>query len=220
MKKLALLCVLLAMFVAGCGKKDSKPAKKGSKTLASNVAPVYKEESENFFDDEGVQDFAFVDDEKKADNKKLAGADVVGVDGEEKIIPLAQNEENLEEEPTGEGVAFKTVHFDFNKNNIRQDQQDIVEEDCKAAEDAVKQGKKVVVQGHCCQIGSYSYNMALSQRRAEAVKKSMIDSGINADDIKTVGYGNELPLVWSDKKDRKSLIQELAPNRRAEVVVN
>ena len=108
----------------------------------------------------------------------------------------------------------------MNKNEIRKDQVAKIEQDSEVAKTAVEKGKKVVVQGHCCQLGSYSYNMALSQRRADTIKKEMVKRGVDEDSIKTVGYGSEMPLVWSDKTDRKSLIDELAVNRRAEVVVN
>jgi outer membrane protein OmpA-like peptidoglycan-associated protein len=48
----------------------------------------------------------------------------------------------------------------------------------------------------------------------------MAQAGLPGDKIKTVGFGFEMPLVWSDKKDRSELIQELAQNRRAEFAIN
>jgi outer membrane protein OmpA-like peptidoglycan-associated protein len=62
--------------------------------------------------------------------------------------------------------------------------------------------------------------LALSLRRAESVKHEMIDQGIPAEAIKTVGLGYEHPVVWSDAKTRPALIKALSPNRRAEVLVN
>lgn len=220
MKKLALLCVLLALVASGCGKKKEKcqprskvPTKSRSIKKNKNLA---LKDSEDFFDNDAVSDFAFVDDEnaKKAEDAK-------------KDMALAQNDldqtaqEDLSADQADEsGIAFKTVHFDLNGNKVRSDQKKLVLEDCSLAKDATEKGKKVVVHGHCCQLGSHSYNMALSQQRAEAIKQEMVQNGINEENIKTVGYGSEMPLVWSEKKDRASLVKELAPNRRAELMVN
>ena len=119
-----------------------------------------------------------------------------------------------------ENLNFKRVQFDFNLNDIRKDQKKVVKEDCKLAKKVSAEGKNIVVHGHTCQMGAASFNLALSQKRAEAVKKEMAKNGIPEENIKTVGYGFESPLVWSDKTERLAKIKELAPNRRAEVFAN
>ena len=52
------------------------------------------------------------------------------------------------------------------------------------------------------------------------VKSEMLKEGIPAQQIKTLGMGYESPLVWSDKTDRAERVEELSPNRRAEVSTN
>lgn len=53
---------------------------------------------------------------------------------------------------------------------------------------------KLQVEGHTCTIGSYNYNMSLSQRRAESVKRYLIEScGISAARLKAVGFGFTKP---------------------------
>lgn len=230
MKKLFLLSLALVVLVSGCGKKKCSSDKVKGKELVENTdIPAMSEENEKFVDNEGLSDFAFVDDEEvtpdgeKKSDKLTEAAPVATAQPE---FAWVENEVSGEEEasaPTEEAeksFEFKTVNFTLNKNNIRTDQVEKIEHDCQVAKSALENGKKVVVQGHCCQLGSYSYNMALSQRRADAVKKELVKRGVEEGAIKTVGYGSELPLVWSDKTDRKSLIEELAVNRRAEVVVN
>jgi outer membrane protein OmpA-like peptidoglycan-associated protein len=224
MKKLSLLALALVVAFAGCGKK--KEHAKGKELVQNSDIPVMSEENERFVDNGDVSDFAFVDDENEGDKNggdKLAEAAPVATTQPE--FAWVDNENSEEAKPeTDEADAksfeFKTVNFTLNKNEIRNDQVDKIEHDSEVAKTAVEKGKKVVVQGHCCQLGSYSYNMALSQRRADAIKKEMVKRGVVESSIKTVGYGSEMPLVWSDKTDRKSLIDELAVNRRAEVVVN
>ena len=84
----------------------------------------------------------------------------------------------------------------------------------------VKTGKKVVVAGHCCPIGSASYNMSLSELRAKMIRDEMVKSGVPEDRVKILGCGSECPIVLSDAADRAEMIKELAPNRRAEVSVS
>ncbi|MBS1988206.1 OmpA family protein [Candidatus Dependentiae bacterium] len=243
MKKLGLLCVVLALFLSGCGKKKSAHEKTSHKTSgkllrAGNDVPVM--ETENFFDDQKVADFAFVDDESMIENGGSVvtdGFDIAELDrvkGEAALTTAALEDlvESVNELERGmndddslefqdlDNVIFKTVHFDLNRNEIRPDQAPIVKEDIKLAQQAVLEGKDVVVQGHSCQLGPDSYNLALSQRRAEAIKKEMTAHGVDSKHIKTVGCGNEMPIVWSDARDKKALINELAPNRRAEILIN
>lgn len=216
LNKFGLLCVVMVFFVAGCGKKTEKTHthSKGAKNLvSSNEIPVLKEETENFLEDSDIADFAFVDDEDTAEATKSAVPLVADNDDEDDT--LVETDQDL-----ASSYSFKTVHFDFNKNDIRRDQRPVLQQDVQVAQQAVEQGKDVVVEGHCCPIGSAAYNLALSQRRAEIVKKEMVKNGVPADHVKTLGYGFERPVVWSDASNRSQLIKELAPNRRAEVVVN
>jgi outer membrane protein OmpA-like peptidoglycan-associated protein len=217
----------------------SKKYKK-SKQIASNDIPVYNKENE-FLDDDDVSNFAFVDDEQggaKQATKKVAAAEKDSVTSAQvhekaKALAFVNNDDNTggardldksdlfgDDERGHKNYAFKTVHFDFDKDIVRDDEQNIIDEDAEVAKNIVTENKKLVVQGHCCQIGSHSYNMALSERRAETVRDELISRGVDSENIKVVGFGNEMPLVWSNKKDRASLIKELSPNRRAEFVVN
>jgi len=73
--------------------------------------------------------------------------------------------------------------------------------------------KNLEVTGHTCDLGSNSYNQGLSERRAEAVKEYLVESGINADRIITVGRGEVQPLVPNSSEQARSL------NRRVELVI-
>lgn len=223
MKKISLLALALIVVFAGCGKKKCDKAKSCSsgenqKVVDNSDIPVLSQETENLVDSGDVSDFAFVDDEID-ENKKLSEVKEAAPVATNQYA-LVDNESDNEGDDSASDVSFKTINFDLNKNSIRNDQVATLESDCQIAKETLKDGKKVVVQGHCCQLGSYSYNMALSQRRADIVKNEMVRRGVSADSIKTVGCGNEIPLVWSNKTDRTSLVKELAPNRRAEIILN
>ncbi|MFH1461485.1 MAG: OmpA family protein [bacterium] len=233
LRKILVSCSLvLALLMVGCGKKrtkrDNKKVAFGSaetyNTLAESTIPVLDEEIDDFFkDDDAIEEFAFLDDdfddedfdfedsEKLADN--FIDNDLFDENEFEEDMFVAWEDEKIEE------INFKTVQFDLNKDNIKKDQSDFLKENIKVAKTAVAEGKTVVVQGHCCQLGSPSYNIPLSEKRAETIKKEMVKNGVPADKIKTIGYGQEMPLVWSEKIDKVELINELAPNRRAEITI-
>lgn len=74
--------------------------------------------------------------------------------------------------------------------------------------------KNLEVTGHTCDLGSNEYNQGLSERRSAAVKKYLVDSGINADRITTIGRGELQPLVPNTSEEARSL------NRRVELVID
>lgn len=72
---------------------------------------------------------------------------------------------------------------------------------------------KIEIQGHTDSIGSFEFNMILSQRRAESVKRYLVAHGIDPDRLVARGYGETMPI--GDNRTREG--QEL--NRRIEFVV-
>lgn len=75
----------------------------------------------------------------------------------------------------------------------------------------------VTITGHTDRIGSDAYNLKLSQRRAEAVKKYLAARGVEDRRLETIGRGKANPVVQCNDKDRGKLIRCLEPNRRVEV---
>lgn len=78
----------------------------------------------------------------------------------------------------------------------------------------------VIAVGHTDRIGSDQYNMKLSLRRAESVKAYLVSKGIPSNRIYTEGKGEKQPVKDCPRiKERKKLIECLAPNRRVEVEI-
>ena len=71
---------------------------------------------------------------------------------------------------------------------------------------------RVQIEGHCDNRGTIEYNVALGERRANAVKAYMVSMGIAADRLSTISYGKEKPLATGDSE------QAWAQNRRANFV--
>ena len=71
----------------------------------------------------------------------------------------------------------------------------------------------IVLEGHCCDIGTEAYNMKLGQRRADRVKRALISQGLAADNISTVSYGEEQPAVPNTSEENRE------KNRRVEIII-
>lgn len=85
------------------------------------------------------------------------------------------------------------VFFDFNKSNLTPEAVNVVGQAVKAAQQS--QPVRILVTGHTDTVGSDSYNLALSERRAMSVKNQMVADGLNATEITTVGKSFHDPLV-------------------------
>ena len=72
----------------------------------------------------------------------------------------------------------------------------------------------ITVEGHCDARGTEAYNMALGQRRAEAVKRFLLDLGIRSERVETISYGEERPAVSGNDESA------WAQNRRAEFLID
>lgn len=72
---------------------------------------------------------------------------------------------------------------------------------------------KATIEGHCDDRGTREYNLALGERRAEAVRKFLVGQGIEANRLETISYGKEKPAVVGDNESAWS------QNRRAVTVV-
>lgn len=78
----------------------------------------------------------------------------------------------------------------------------------------------IIVNGHADRLGTAQYNQKLSERRAEAVRAYLVSKGVDTSKVETLGFGKTLPVKsCPDLKDRKALIECLAPNRRVVVEV-
>lgn len=104
------------------------------------------------------------------------------------------------------------VYFGFNKTNLNAQAMGVVKE---AATTAMHDGfATILVTGHTDTVGSDRYNMRLSARRAETVKKALVAQGIPAKGIVAQGKGETMLLVQTGDR-------EIEPrNRRAEINLN
>ena len=106
-------------------------------------------------------------------------------------------------------AAGRVVYFDFDSYVIKDDYKALVEANAKAL--AANRAKRITVEGHTDERGGREYNLALGQKRAEAVVKSLTLLGATESQIEPVSFGKERPaLQGSDEA-------AWAKNRRAEL---
>jgi len=74
--------------------------------------------------------------------------------------------------------------------------------------------RAITIEGHCDERGTREYNLALGERRANAVKNYLVTVGIPANRIRTLSYGKERPAAIGSSE------QSWAQNRRGVTVVN
>ena len=103
------------------------------------------------------------------------------------------------------------IHFDYNSAEISKASVSAVQEVGKALSDTSLKGSTFVVAGHTDAIGGESYNQDLSERRADTIKKYLVEKyGITGANLVTVGYGKTKP------KDPNAPMDPT--NRRVQVV--
>ena len=88
---------------------------------------------------------------------------------------------------------YNTVYFGFDKYNIEGQYVQIL--DAHATYLNATPASKVVVEGNTDERGTPEYNIALGQRRADAVKSFLAGKGVEGSKVSTVSYGEEKPAV-------------------------
>jgi peptidoglycan-associated lipoprotein len=106
---------------------------------------------------------------------------------------------------------LKDAFFDFDKFTIRPDQRDALAADAEWLKKYPN--VKIRIEGHCDERGTAQYNMALGEKRANAVKDYVTSLGIDASRIETVSYGKERPFVTAHNEEG------WAQNRRGHFVI-
>jgi OOP family OmpA-OmpF porin len=114
--------------------------------------------------------------------------------------------------PVKQKLVLRSVHFEFNKYNIRPGDAAILDE--AAATLKGNPNATVNVNGYCDAIGSVEYNLKLSDRRADAVVDYLVNAGIPSGQLIPHGYGKSDFIATNDTAEGR------AQNRRVELVPN
>lgn len=104
-------------------------------------------------------------------------------------------------------VAGSAVYFDFDRAEIRAEFMPVIK-----AHAAKLSGSSsaVTLEGHCDERGTREYNLSLGEQRAKSVKEVLVASGISADRVKLVSFGEDRPAIEGNDESAWS------KNRRVE----
>jgi peptidoglycan-associated lipoprotein len=107
--------------------------------------------------------------------------------------------------PTGPRI----VYFDFDSFVIKPEFQSVIEAHARYI--VADKGRKAAIEGHTDERGGREYNLALGQKRAEAVRRALGLLGVVDSQVEAVSFGKEKPAVQGSDEDA------MAKNRRAEI---
>jgi peptidoglycan-associated lipoprotein len=104
----------------------------------------------------------------------------------------------------------RVVYFDFDSFAVKDEARPTLDAHAKLL--SADRKKKIAIEGHTDERGGREYNLALGQKRAEAVAKSLTLLGANENQLESVSFGKERPAVQGNDE------AAWAKNRRAELV--
>lgn len=190
MNKSFLLALTVASIVAlgGCGRQKSTRPSDRSKNyeLKTAQASVFDQDIDSFVLEEDDLFGGFNDNATMASN----------ADG----LPFTW--ENAQEEGQG---AFKTVYFDYDSSRIPATETTKMSENKSKAQEFTQEGKTVVCKGKACKYaGTETYNLALSDQRAQSVARELKKQGVPTDHIKAFGVGTKESHAFGENKQAHS----------------
>lgn len=115
---------------------------------------------------------------------------------------------NASAAPGPAGVA-RVIYFDYDSYVIKSEFQSLIESHARFLK--ANGGRKIAIEGHTDERGGREYNLALGQRRSEAVRRALGLLGVGDGQVEAVSFGKEKPA------DSGSGEASWAKNRRAEI---
>ena len=203
-KKSVILFVLilcLGLVLAGCPKKRVVFNREESSVQKSEEAKRLEAERAAREEREAKErELARI---REQEAKQPAGGEL------EKSL-VAKKERGIEGE-VFETKLLKDIHFDFDKYDVRREDEEVLKENAALLKKYPK--TKIQIEGHCDERGTVEYNLALGERRANNTKKYLVSLGIASNRISTISFGKERPL------DKGHSEEAWAVNRRAHTVL-
>jgi peptidoglycan-associated lipoprotein len=106
-------------------------------------------------------------------------------------------------------VAARTIYFDYDSFVIKPEFQALIEKQANYIK--ADRNRRVAIEGHTDERGGREYNLALGQKRAEAVRRVMGLLGVGDGQVEAVSFGKEKPAVQGSDE------AAMSKNRRAEI---
>lgn len=238
-KILSYLSLIIATFISQGCQRQSTEAWENTKSASRHMSRGIRALTGSHVDSRQISckdDFGAFDDDVCAQTASYQSQsyDYVPLDDQMTFqeVPLAESAARQPRETPGEvgssipsieafkdpssipGLAttFRNVHFDYNSPLIKgADNLDILHS--ISAYLRSHPNTYVFIEGHTDERGPEAYNLALGTKRSNAVRNYLVNEGVNPDNLFTISYGKERPLVFGNYDEAWS------QNRRAEFKV-
>jgi peptidoglycan-associated lipoprotein len=112
---------------------------------------------------------------------------------------------------TPPGAALKDIYYEFDSTDLASEAQEILKQNAEWL--VAHPMSRVEIEGHCDDIGSNDYNLALGAKRAQIAKDFLIGQNISSDRLVTISYGKEAPACFAPNEECR------VKNRRARFVM-
>lgn len=126
-------------------------------------------------------------------------------------IPSTMDENTMGDSDSGKAMGLQTINFPYDSFVLDGSARGTLKQNIQIMKDNPNMG--VQVEGHCDTRGGIQYNIALGEKRANAVRKYMIDNGVAGNRLTTISYGKERLLDSGMGEDAHN------KNRRANFVI-
>lgn len=141
----------------------------------------------------------------------LSGCTSVPLDESAKIgTTQSERSAQMREDAAAAALRQKSVYFDFDSYTVKPEYLPIIERHARNL--IAHPNENVQVQGNTDSRGSREYNLALGQKRSEAVKQRLQLFGVPSSHIEAVSFGSEKPVADGETEEA------WAENRRADVI--
>lgn len=177
--------ILLALALSACGSTAQKPAAVEDRS-ASTPTPS---------------------------TTTAKGAETTGIDGNAVSGSADGSKGSFAGDPRKDPaspLSKRSIFFDYDSFEVKDEYRGALE--AHAAYLLSKRDSKVILQGNTDNRGSREYNLALGQKRAEAVRKALAVLGVSEGQLEAVSFGEEKPRTEGDSESA------YADNRRADIV--
>ena len=134
---------------------------------------------------------------------------------EVKPKPVVKKEVPIKKEvvkPVLTPLVFKDTYFAFDSYELTDEAKAILLKEVEKLKE--RPDVKITIEGHTCNIGTNAYNLALGEKRAQAVKDFLVNNGIDSSRIDIISYGEERPIFDNSAEETRRF------NRRAHIKKN
>jgi peptidoglycan-associated lipoprotein len=121
------------------------------------------------------------------------------------------NANALGDSDSGRAMGLQTIHFGYDSFVLEEAEKNLLKSNASILKENA--GVRIQIEGHCDQRGGIQYNIALGEKRANAVKKYLQGMGISEDRLTTISYGKERPVDEGETEAAHS------KNRRANFAI-